>query len=89
MKEICIPLVGIPENDTTEVIVQSGQSKLYWRYRVERFAIAHTVSAEQRIQELRLRIKKYDPHWELIQIMDTNEQHSHVHILYRERKEEK
>lgn len=86
MKDICLPFTGIPDNNTAEVIIKMAPSDITMHYRIESFDLKLANNAEGRIQILREQIKKYDPRWELIQIMDTNERQSCVHVLYRERK---
>lgn len=85
MKEICLPFTGIADDESAEVIVKSQDSSKTWMYRVVSFKIV-SKSAEVIIEDLREKIRKYDPDWELIQIFDTSTESENVHVLYRKKK---
>lgn len=82
MKEICLPFTGIADSESAEVTVKSQDSDKTWKYRVVSFNIKSN-NTNVIIEELREKIRKYDPEWELIQIFDNSEGTEHVHVLYR------
>ena len=84
MKEICLPFSGIADNESAEVIVRTQDSDKTWKYRVVSFGIKNN-NNQVIIEDLRAKIKQYDPEWELIQIFDTSEGTEHVHVLYRKK----
>lgn len=82
MKEICLPFTGIADDESAEVTVRSQESNKTWKYRVVSFNIKNHEN-KVIIEDLREKIKQYDPEWELIQIFDNSQGTDHVHVLYR------
>jgi hypothetical protein len=89
MNEIRIPFSGIPENEITEVDVKMAKSNRIWRYKIEPLLINDLNLKDdihcQRVEKMQDSIKNHDKRWELIQILNTNEESEYVHILYREK----
>ena len=89
MKEVCIPISDLKENDLAEVEVRIPKRKLIWKYRIEPFEIAFREEAgteELQIEKLRKKIKSYDSNWELIQIFDSDKSSGYIQLLYRSKK---
>lgn len=86
MKEICIPVTDISKSGKAEVTVRSGDGKQVWRYRIEPFYLGDGGSVENRIRDFQHQLDNYDPSWELVQVLDTDPTHTHVHVLYREKR---
>lgn len=84
MKEICLPFEGFADNESAEVTVKSQDSDTTFKYRVVSFTIKID-NTSVIIEELREKIKHYDPEWELIQIFDNSEGNKYVHVLYRKK----
>jgi hypothetical protein len=95
MKELCIPVPYLKENEKAEVEVTLQDSKLKYDFRVESFPweaedefSSLTDPLERslaRIYRLKRAIESYDRSWELIQIFNPDENAGHVHVLYRKR----
>ena len=89
MNEIRIPFSGIPENEITEVDVKMTKSNRIWRYKIEPLLINNLNLKDdihcQRVKKMQDSINNHDRQWELIQILNTNEESEYVHILYREK----
>jgi hypothetical protein len=96
MKEICIPISNLGEDEIADVIVTVGGKKLSYSFRVESFP--WSVNAEQpstddeaihasldQIDRLRSSIAGYDNNWELIQIFTPRPSATHIQVLYRKR----
>jgi hypothetical protein len=84
MKEICLPFGGIADNESAEVTIKSQNSDKTWKYRVVSFNIQGN-NIDLIIKDLREKINRYDPEWELIQIFDNTESKENVHVLYRKK----
>ncbi len=95
MNELCVPVMGITENDVAEVTVSVKGKKIKYEFRIESFpwetdeTITETkdplVISLGKIYRLKHAIESYDKHWELIQIFNPTEGSDHVHVLYRKK----
>lgn len=95
MKEICIPIPFLKENDIAEVEVSVSGQKVKYDFRVESFlweannefaSLSDPLERSlARIYRLKDAIEKYDKDWELIQIFNPDEHADHIHILYRKK----
>jgi len=96
MKEICIPISNLGEDEIADVTVTVGGKKMSYSFRVESFPWnvdseeasldddAFHASIEQIIQ-LRSSISSYDNNWELIQIFTPRVGATHIQVLYRKK----
>ena len=96
MKEICIPISNLGEDEIVDVMVTIGGKKMSYSFRVESFP--WSVSSEQntsenetlhatldQINKLRFSLDSYDKGWELIQIYTPRAGASHIQVLYRKK----
>ena len=95
MKELCIPIPYLKEQEVAEVEVTLSGKKLRYSFRVESFP--WEVGEEfarlkdplerslARIYRLKSAIEDYDREWELMQIFNPEEDAVHIHVLYRKR----
>ena len=96
MREICVPIPDITENEIAEVVVNIRGRRIKYNYRVESFpwesdkklSVYDDVLSisSARINELRKHIESYDKEWELVQIFNPSEDARHIHVLYRKKK---
>jgi hypothetical protein len=96
MKEICIPISNLGEDEIADVTLTIGGRKTSFSFRVESFPWsidqeqANTdedsihASLEQ-IAQLRSSISNYDSNWELIQIYTPKAGATHIQVLYRKK----
>lgn len=95
MKEICIPIPYLKDNDVAEVEVVVAGKKIKYDFRVESFpwevenefsSLADPLERSlARIYKLKNAIEGYSKEWELIQIFNPNENADHIHVLYRKK----
>ena len=95
MKEICIPIPYLKEQEIADVEVTLAGRKIHYSFRVESFPwevneefASLTDPLERslaRIYKLKSAIEQYDRQWELIQIFNPDEHADHIHILFRKR----
>jgi len=95
MKELCIPVPYLKENEKAEVEVILQGRKLKYDFRVESFpweaedefsSLTDPIERSlARIYRLKRAIESYDKSWELIQIFNPAENADHVHVLYRKK----
>lgn len=95
MKELCIPLPGLENNEIAEVAVSLSGQKMVYNFRLESFAweVGKEFSSLSdplekslaRIYKLKEAIESYDPEWELIQIFNPESSSDHVQVLYRKK----
>ncbi len=95
MKEICIPIPYLKDNDVAEVEVVVAGKKIKYDFRVESFPwevenefsyLADPLERSlARIYKLKNAIEGYSKDWELIQIFNPNENADHIHVLYRKK----
>jgi len=96
MKEICIPISNLGEDEIADVVLTIGGKKISYSFRVESFP--WSLSSDQtstdedtqhatleQIAQLRSSIANYDSGWELIQIYTPSHGASHIQVLYRKR----
>jgi hypothetical protein len=95
MKEICIPIPLLKDNEIVNVEVSLGGQKISYNFRVESFP--WEVSEEYsnitdplerslaRIYRLKSAIENYDKEWELLQIFNPDGHADHIHVLYRKK----
>jgi len=96
MKEICIPVSNLEEDEIADVTVTIGGKKIGYSFRVESFpwsVDSEHVSADddslhatlEQIAQLRSSISSYDSNWELIQIFTPSAGATHIQVLYRKK----
>jgi hypothetical protein len=95
MKEICIPLPNLKDDEVAEVEVFVAGKKIRYDFRVESFPwevenefsslIDPLEKSLARIYKLKSAIEYYDKEWELIQIFNPDEHADHIHVLYRKK----
>jgi len=95
MKELCIPVPYMKEDEKAEVEVTLQGRKLKYDFRVESFPwevedelSSLTEPLERslaRIYRLKKAIEGYDNSWGLIQIFNPSENADHVQVLYRKK----
>ncbi len=96
MKEICIPISNLGDDEIAEVMVTVGGKKMSYSFRVESFP--WSINSEQsildddtlhatleQITQLRNSLANYDSGWELIQIYTPRVGASHIQVLYRKK----
>lgn len=95
MKEICIPIPYLKEQQVAQVEVTLQGEKLRYNFRVESFPweVSNEFSTLSdplerslaRIYKLKSAIENYDKEWELIQIFNPDEHADRIHVLYRKK----
>lgn len=96
MKDLCIPIPSLKDNQIAELEVTVGQEKLKYEFRVESFVWEteddlvnltsdHLSRSLARITRLKNSIETYDRNWELIQIFTPAENSRFIQVLYRKR----
>jgi len=95
MKEICIPIPYLKEQEIADVEVTLAGRKIHYNFRVESFpwevneefsALTDPLELSlARIYKLKSAIEQYDKEWELIQIFNPDEHADHIHVLYRKK----
>jgi len=96
MKEICIPISNLGEDEIADVTVTIGGKKLSYSFRVESFpwsVDSESASMDEdsfhatidQIIQLRSSIANYDSNWELIQIFTPRPGATHIQVLYRKK----
>jgi len=96
MKDLCISVPYLKEDQIAEVELTFGTRKIQYSFRVESFpweveddlsnpsddAITRSL---KRITRLKNAIKSYDKDWEVIQIFNPSENASNIQVLYRKK----
>ena len=95
MRELCIPVPFLKEDEKAEVEVTLQGRRLKYDFRVESFPweaedefspLTDPIERSlARIYRLKKAIESYDKSWELIQIFNPAENADHVHVLYRKK----
>jgi hypothetical protein len=95
MKEICIPIPYLKDQEIAEVVVSVAGQKIKYDFRVESFlweadnefsSLSDPLERSlARIYRLKSAIEGYDRDWELIQIFNPDEHSDHIHVLYRKK----
>ena len=96
MKDLCVPLPNLKDNQIAQLEVTIGQEKLKYEFRVEsflwetdedfaKFSTDHLSLSLARISRLKKALESYDNNWELIQIFTPNENSRFIQVLYRKR----
>jgi hypothetical protein len=95
MKEICIPIPLLKEQEIANVEVSLAGQKIRYNFRVESFSwetegefssLSDPLERSlARIYKLKNAIENYDKDWELIQIFNPDEHADHIHVLYRKK----
>lgn len=97
MKEICIPISNLGEDEIADVTVTIGGKKLSYSFRVESFPWSinpvQTGTGDddtqhatlEQITQLRSSLASYDSGWELIQIFTPRAGATHIQVLYRKK----
>lgn len=96
MKDLCIPIPNLKDNQIAQLEVTVGQEKLKYQFRVESFLwetdedisnrlkdhVSHSLT---RISRLKQAIESYDKDWELIQIFTPADYSKYIQVLYRKK----
>lgn len=96
MKEICIPISNLGEDEIADVTLTIGGKKISYSFRVESFPWSvdtENISPDEdtlhatleQIAQLRSSISNYDNNWELIQIYTPRAGATHIQVLYRKK----
>jgi hypothetical protein len=95
MKEICIPIPYLKDDEIAEVEVVVAGKKIKYDFRVESFpwetqdefsGLKDPLERSlARIYKLKNAIEGYSKDWELIQIFNPDEHADHIHVLYRKK----
>ncbi len=96
MKEICIPIPSMGEEEIADVTLTLGGRRISYSFRVESFPWSVDTGQEtddddsqhasmEQIIQLRQAIASYDRGWELIQIYTPRKGATHIQVLYRKR----
>jgi len=95
LKEICIPIPYLKDNEVAEVEVLLAGKKIRYDFRVESFPweveneFSHLSDPLERslarIYRLKSAIESYNQDWDLIQIFNPDENADHIHVLYRKK----
>lgn len=85
MKDICIPISHISDNQIAEITVKIEGVEQKFNFRVESFPWNTSAPAEERIAVLRHVIETYDKGWEIMQIYNPSESSDYIHVLFRKR----
>ncbi len=93
IKDLCIPLPQLENNQIADVEVTVGEKKIKYHFRVE--SIPWNAEDElkgkyespslERIYRLKKAINNYDKNWELIQIFTPPENAKFIQVLYRKK----
>lgn len=97
MKDLCVPIPDLKDNQIAQLEVTVGQEKLKYEFRVESFLWEteddlihppsdHVSRSLARITRLKKSIEAYDSGWELIQIFTPADNSKYIQVLYRKRK---
>ncbi len=97
MKDLCVPIPDLKDNQIAQLEVTVGQEKLKYEFRVESFlwetdddlnhqSKDHVSHSLARITRLKHAIESYDKNWELIQIFTPSDNSKFIQVLYRKRK---
>jgi hypothetical protein len=97
MKDLCVPIPNLKDNQIAQLEVTVGEDKLKYEFRVEsflwetdddliNFQSDHVSHSLTRISRLKQAIESYDPAWELIQIFTPADNSKYIQVLYRKRK---
>lgn len=96
MKDLCVPIPNLKDNQIAQLEVTVGQEKLKYEFRVESFlweteddlvnlTADHLSRSLARITRLKSAIENYNRDWELIQIFTPSENSKYIQVLYRKR----
>ena len=95
MKELCIPVPNLAENEIAEIVLKVGNQNINYQFRVESFlwdvkdelnhADSHVHNSLARITRLKDAIENYDKSWELMQIFTPSENAKYIQVLYRKK----
>lgn len=84
MNEICIPVNLVQDCEHADVEVRLPDTGREIHFRLECLKMTKQDSSDQRVNQIRNFIDKYNDSWELIQILDTPKGCDYVQLLYRE-----
>lgn len=85
MNDVCIPLTGLKNDQSAEVIVTVGGNKKQYSFRIESFPWESHLPVGKRIFLLKGMIENYDKQWELVQIYNPGEKSESIRVLFRKR----
>lgn len=97
MKDLCVPIPNLKDNEVAKLEVTVGEEKLKYEFRVESFVWEteddlvnltsnHVSRSLARITRLKHSIENYNRDWELIQIFTPSENSKYIQVLYRKRR---
>lgn len=98
MKDLCIPVPGLGEEEVAELHLKVGDQKISYDFRVESFpwdvedelnnADEDDISRSlARITRLKNALNGYDKEWELIQIFTPAENAHYIQALFRKKQQ--
>jgi hypothetical protein len=93
MKELCVPLPFLTDEQVADVEVSVGERKNKFSFRLESFPWAvddseegnEILASSARIESLRKSIESYDKKWEIVQIFTPEAGSKHIQVLFRQR----
>lgn len=93
MKEVCVPLPNLTDEQVADVEVRVGETKDTFRFRVESFDwVTEEIDTGndilvrvKRIQSLRRELERYDKKWEVVQIFTPAPGSRYIQVLFRKR----
>jgi hypothetical protein len=93
IKDLCIPLPDLANDQIADVEVTVGDKKLKYHFRVEsipwdtgdELSGKYESSSLEMIYRLKKAINNYDKNWELIQIFTPPENAKFIQVLYRKK----
>ena len=95
MKELCVPIMQFGEDESAEISLKVGKTKIRFEFRVASFPweVEDELSngddqiskSLARISRLKNAISNYDQGWELIQIYTPLEDAKFIQVLYRKK----
>jgi hypothetical protein len=93
MKEVCVPLPNLTDEQAADVEVRIGKAKDTFRFRVESFNWVredmdtgnNILVSVRRIGSLRRELAGYDKGWEVVQIFTPAPGSRYIQVLFRKR----
>lgn len=85
MSDVCIPLTGLKNDQSADVVVTVGGNKIQYSFRIESFPWETQLPIGKRIFLLKGMIENYDKEWELVQIYNPGENSGSIRVLFRKR----
>lgn len=98
MKDLCIPVPGLGEEEVAELHLKVGDRRISYDFRVESFPwdvqdelnrtdVDEITRSLARITRLKNALNTYDKAWELIQIFTPAENAHYIQALFRKKQQ--